>query len=407
MQVLMLSWEYPPNNVGGLSRHVEKLSVSLVKQGVNVHVITCAVPGAPEEERVDGVNVYRVTPYSINNSNFLLWVNQMNFSLIERGVRLIRDSINPFCLIHAHDWLVAYAAKTLKFIYRLPLLATIHATEYGRNNGLHNDMQRYISNVEWMLTYEAWKVVVCSQAMKGELQGFFQIPQDKIEVINNGVDLSEFEDLVNEDLDRFRYQYASLNEKIVFFIGRLVAEKGLHLLVEAVPKVLSVYPQTKFIIAGKGPMESQLKRRALELGVNNQVYFTGYVDDRVRNSLYKCADIAVFPSLYEPFGIVALEAMATNTPVIVSEAGGLSEIVRHGENGLKFYFGNVQSLADNIINLLEHPELAHDLKSKASMEICEKYSWEKIAEKTEGLYGQVWDNAQNNYWSVLSNIYSY
>jgi len=406
MQVLMLSSEYPPNNVGGLSQHVEKLSTALVKEGINVHVVTCAVPGAPDEEVVEGVNVYRVSPYSVNNSDFLLWVNQMNFSLIERAVRLMQDSIHPFALIHAHDWLVAYAAKTLKSIYQLPLLATIHATEYGRNNGLHTDMQRYISNVEWMLTYDAWKVVVCSQAMRGELESFFQVPSDKLAIINNGVDLLKFQNGRSINLEDFRKSYAAQDEKIVFFVGRLVAEKGVHLLIEAIPRVISHYPQTKFIIGGKGPMDSALRRRAEEIGIYNRVYFTGYIDDETRNNLYKCADLAVFPSLYEPFGIVALEAMAANTSVLVADTGGLGEIVRHGQNGLKFYTGNIQSLADNIIFAMQQPGLMQDLKHKASLEIRERYTWDKIARKTKLLYEQLYNNAKNNYWTALSNRYS-
>ena len=406
MQALVLSWEYPPNNVGGLSRHVEKLSVSLVEKGVEVHVITCAVPNTPEEEKIEGVNVYRVNPYSVDNSDFLLWVNQMNFALIERAVRLIQDSIQPFSLIHAHDWLVTYAAKALKSIYKLPLLATIHATEYGRNNGLHTDMQRYISNVEWMLTYEAWKVIVCSQAMREELQGFFQVPKDKLEIINNGVDVSEFENRVTINLADFRKKYADPSEKIIFFIGRLVAEKGVHLLIESIPRILSAHSQIKFIISGKGPMDNALKRRAEELGVVNRIYFTGYVDDEARNNLYKCADLAVFPSLYEPFGIVALEAMAANTPVLVADTGGLGEIVRHGENGIKFYTGNVQSLADNIIFALKRPGLMQDLKHRAALEIREKYAWDIIAGKTKLLYEQMASHAKGNYWTTLNNKYS-
>lgn len=403
MQALVLSWEYPPNNVGGLSRHVEKLSISLVKKGVEVHVVTCAVPNTPEEEKIEGVNVYRVNPYSVGNSNFLLWVNQMNFALVERAVRLIQDSIQPFSLIHAHDWLVTYAAKALKSIYRLPLLATIHATEYGRNNGLHNDMQRYISNVEWLLTYEAWKVIICSQAMRDELQGFFQVPGDKLEVINNGVDISEFENKKIINLADFRKKYADPSEKIIFFIGRLVAEKGIHLLIESIPRVLSVYSQVKFVIAGKGPMDSILKRRAEELGIANRIYFTGYVDDEARNNLYKCADLAVFPSFYEPFGIVALEAMAANTSVLVADTGGLGEIVRHGENGIKFYTGNVQSLADNIIFALKQPGLMQDLKHRAALELREKYAWDIIAERTKLLYEQIANHAKANYWATLNS----
>ena len=122
----------------------------------------------------------------------------------------------------------------------------------------------------------------------------------------------------------FRRQYAAPDEKMVFFIGRLVTEKGVGVLIEAVPIILSRYPNCKFVVAGKGPALDYLMRRARELGVYERIYFTGFVDDAVRNNLYHVADVAVFPSLYEPFGIVALEAMAAQVPVVVSNVGGFA-----------------------------------------------------------------------------------
>ena len=221
---------------------------------------------------------------------------------------------------------MAYAGRALKHAYKVPLIATIHATEYGRNQGLHNDLQRYISDVEWWLVFEAWRVIVCSHYMEKELQRVFQAPLDKLRVVSNGVDMKRYQQAGHE---LSRSAFAAPDERIVLFVGRLVQEKGVHLLIDAVPKVLHYYSNAKFVIAGRGPAEDYLRNKAVDMGIANRIYFTGYIDDRTRDFLYREADVAVFPSLYEPFGMVVLEAMAAMTPVVVADVGGLSEIVVH------------------------------------------------------------------------------
>ena len=141
------------------------------------------------------------------------------------------------------------------------------------------------------------------------------------------------------------------------------------MLLDAAPEILAHYPQAKFIIAGKGPYLDALKNQASALGMANRVYFTGYISDEVRNSLYSWADVAVFPSLYEPFGIVALEAMAARTPVVVSDCGGISEIVRHGVDGLKANTGNSHSLAQNILALLRQPQLGESREKRLTVRL--------------------------------------
>jgi glycosyltransferase involved in cell wall biosynthesis len=178
-----------------------------------------------------------------------------------------------FDVIHAHDWLVAYSAKQLKEAYNIPLVSTIHATESGRNSGIHDDTQRYINDTEWMLTYESSEVIVNSNYMKNELQRLFGLPYEKINVIPNGVDLHSY-DNIERDYE-FRRKYAMDNEKIILFMGRLVYEKGVQHLIDAMPKILANYNDAKLIIAGKGGMIDELKAKVSYLGLDNKVYFTG------------------------------------------------------------------------------------------------------------------------------------
>ena len=398
MRILMFSWEYPPRIVGGLARHVSELSAALHKNGVEVDVITINEnENSPEKEFVGGVRVWRVRPYHLVPRDFISGILQYNIAMLEKALELFLDGAD-YDLIHAHDWLVAYAARAVKHALKRPLVATIHATEYGRNRGLHTEEQRYISDVEWWLTYEAWKVICCSSYMHHELQRVFHLPDDKIEIIPNGVELHQFQHIPN--VAAIRERFAAVDEKIVFFVGRLVQEKGLHILLQAVPQILAAVPKTKFIIAGKGPALETLRGQARELGVEQRLYFTGYIDDTTRNALYQSAVVAVFPSLYEPFGIVALEAMAAKVPVVVSDTGGLSDIVDHGITGLKCYPANVDSLAEQIIKLLQDTAYAQQLAENALQKVKSNYAWQEIAKHTQIIYRQVLNEWRQSDWAA-------
>lgn len=384
MKILMLTWEYPPRIVGGIARVVHDLSKRLIKDGHEVTVVTYRDSAdVPEYENDKGVNVYRVDNYMIHPNNFIDWILQLNFNLVSKATEIINKE-GDFDVIHAHDWLVANAAKTLKNAYGIPVVATIHATEAGRNSGIHNDTQRYINDTEWMLTYEASEVIVNSNYMKNELQRLFGLPYEKINVIPNGVNLSNFAG-VERDYN-FRRQYAMDNEKIILYVGRLVYEKGVQHLIAAMPKILSNYHDAKLIISGRGGMMDELRQEASNLGLNNKIYFTGYLDSKQVQKMYKCADVAVFPSTYEPFGIVALESMLAGVPTVVSDVGGLDEIITHGVDGMKAYAGNANSIADSVTALLYDHQLASNVSKKARQKVKEQFNWEKIAQDTYFTY---------------------
>ena len=383
MKILMLTWEYPPRVVGGIARVVHDLSHRLIKDGHEVTVVTYKEGNVEDFEDDNGVKVYRVNNYMINPNNFIDWIMQLNFNLISKATEIINKE-GPFDVIHAHDWLVAYAAKTLKDSFKTPIIATIHATEAGRNSGIHDEVQRYINDTEWMLTYESTEVIVNSNYMKSELQRLFGLPYEKINVVPNGVNLNLYNG-VEKDYN-FRRQYAADNEKIILYVGRLVYEKGIQNLIAAMPKVLNGYHDSKLIIAGKGGMIDELRDEVRRLNIENKVYFTGYLNLNQVTKMYKCADAAVFPSTYEPFGVVALEGMLSGTPVVVSDVGGLNEIVQHRENGMKSYAGNPNSIADSILELLYNPGLGAEVSRAAKAKVKAQYNWNKIAQDTHFIY---------------------
>ncbi len=402
MRVLMLSWEYPPKIVGGVSRVVYDLAQKLAVLGNEIHVATCREQGAEAFEKDGEVFVHRVLTYdNIETTDFINWVHHFNFSLIEYISNFIYRT-GRFDILHAHEWIVAFASRVLKHAFHIPMVCTIHATEYGRNGGIHSREQRYISSLEWWLTYEAWKVIVNSQYMSSEVKRIFQIPGDKLRIISNGVHLDRFKGF-ERDM-HFRRRFALDNEKILLFVGRLVNEKGVQVLIDAMPKILANYHDAKLVIVGKGPQQDFLKEKAWHMDLSRKICFAGYVDDNELGMLYKCADVAVFPSLYEPFGIVALEGMLADVPVVVSDTGGLNEIVSHGVDGMKSYTGNPNSLADSILELLFNPSKAEEIRKRAMEKVRTMFNWELISKKTLEVYDEVVRESRRSGWSLMEGL---
>ncbi len=345
------------------------------------------------------VRVRRRQPYALSAPDFVYWVHLLNFALLEAA---LEDGAGrpPFDVIHAHDWLVAFAARALKHAWRVPLVATIHATEAGRHHGIHNPTQRHISEVEWWLTYEAWRVICCSSYMEAELSGQFRLPADKISVIPNGIDPEDVAGPGPAGPPALtRDVFAEPGEDIVLFVGRLVREKGVDTLLDAFPAILDRRPSTRLVIAGTGPHEDHLRGRAAAMGLGGRVHFAGYLDDRGRNLLYGWATTAVVPSYYEPFGLTALEAMAAGAPLVVSDTGGLAEVVTHGETGLKVPPANPGELAGAVLALLGDRERAARLAAAARRAVRERFTWQEVAARTEAVYEQVVEAARSSGWS--------
>lgn len=399
---MMLSWEYPPRIVGGISPHVYDLSQQLVKQGIEVHVVTKHTPQAPDEEiEPSGVHVHRVHLAETPN-DFLHEIQLLN-DATEIRVRELLEDWRPGgqpTVFHAHDWLSLDAARTLKYEYSLPMVATVHATEEGRNQGIHNEMQRYIHEQEYWLTYEAWRVIVCTDYMKGEVARSFNIPTDKIDVIYNGVVASKFEFEWSEaERAAWRIKYAQPDEPIVMYVGRFVREKGIQLLLNSASAILAKQPNARFVIVGGGN-RAQFERFVRWYGLQDRVVFTGFMANRNLHQMFRIADVAVFPSLYEPFGIVALEAMAAGAPVVASDAGGLKEVVLHDVTGTSHFAGDTGSLAWAILRVLDDPQRAQRLNQAARARLQTDFNWSNIATQTIDVYDRVWEEFLTSYWAA-------
>lgn len=333
MRVLMLSWEYPPVVVGGLGRHVHAIAVELVRQGHDVTVVSRHQAGAALDEVVDGVRVLRAPedPPAFPMSDLLAWSQALNHALLRA---VLRSDLATPDVVHAHDWLVAHAATALKEHFAVPLVATVHATEAGRHQGwLPGPMNKAIHTVEWWLTYEARRVLTCSSYMRWEVTRLFDLPPGKVDVVANGTDLTAFRPRPAA-VHAARRSFGG-DGPLLAFSGRLEWEKGVQTLLAAMPALRRRHPGIRLVVAGTGTLEADLRQRARRLRLGRSVVFAGRLATPELAGLLGAADVALVPSLYEPFGLVALEAATAGAPLVVSDAGGLREVVEDGVSGLR------------------------------------------------------------------------
>src|SRR5947209_8857526 len=309
MRILLISWEYPPVIEGGLARHVRKLAEHLVGEGIEMHVLTRGGHLPAEEDR-HGVVVHRVAepPFPKDVSAFVRWVEEMNDDMYSLGAELCERI--EFTLVHSHDWLVAAAAERLARTHELPWLTTVHATEYGRHQGwVHKHPQSHIHAAERTMVRRADRVITCSRYMRSHVCDVFGVPTSHVEVIQNGIDPGDLEP-VADDLGALRKRYAKPGELIVLLVGRLVYEKGFHLALDALAPLVTRLGNVRFVVAGTGTAEAELKSQARRLGLARHGTFLGWVGDDMLHSLYRVSDLCIVPSIYEPFGLVALEVVA-------------------------------------------------------------------------------------------------
>ena len=388
-RVLIVSWEYPPLIEGGLARHVRKLAEALVHRDVEVHVLTRGGEESTVEEQIGGVQIHRIVEPErpTDLAEFVTWVERMNSDMLAAGVEL-GDRID-FDLVHGHDWLVAGACDHLARRFKCPLVTTIHATEYGRHQGwVDKHPQSHIHGVEKWMANRSDRVIACSSFMRDQIADIFSVEESRITVIPNGIDPEDLPAGDPAELADLRSQFAAPGENLVLLIGRLVYEKGFQLALEAMPRVIEEVPNTRFLVAGSGTHEAELHKQARELGLMEHGTFLGWIGDDVLHSLYRIADLTVVPSIYEPFGLVALEAMASECPCIAADTGGLREVVPLEGAGLRFRASDPEHLAEAAIQVLSDEQLSQKMIAEGLAHI-RLFDWEDVAGRTLDLYNEI------------------
>ena len=305
MRIALLSWETLHSiSVGGVGVHVTELAAALERKGHEVHVFTRMGVGQPEYSLIHDVHYHRC-PFDLNY-NFAVEIENMCRSFVDRVFR-IEDNIGQFDIIHAHDWLAAIAMIWIKNGRGRRTILTIHSTEYGRcGNYFHNGHSAIIRNHERAGTFWADQVITVSQSLKNEIMWMYEVPDWKVSVVYNGVNMHQLDGWINPGCIRAQYGIDAM-DPMVLFVGRMVYQKGPDLLVESIPFILKYYSNAKFVFAGDGEMRSQVEDRARQLNVDYATRFVGFKNGGELSDLYKSCDVVCVPSRNEPFGIVVLE----------------------------------------------------------------------------------------------------
>ena len=386
MNILHLASEYPKARIFGLGRYVHDCAGAQARRGHEVHVLTNSLSGKEQDAVANGVHVHRINfPSPPMPPDGATQVTQFNFCLYERLLE-IEPVLGRVDVVVAHDWLTVLAADLVRKRLGARLVLTVHDTVIGKTFGRMTNEDRFIANVERWGCRLADAVIAVSGHVKSELLGVYEAPPDRVHVVPCGVSPAWFEALDGRFLADLRATLATPDEKILAYVGRLDPEKGVDRLLEAFAAVRRAHTDARLVIAGKGGEQPKLEEQASRLGVREHVRFLGYVTGPALEAIYKVSTVLVCPSTYEPFGIVPLEGMINRVPVVVSDTGGMAEIVEHERSGLKVSPGDAGALAHALRRLLDDSALARRLTDGGYERARTIYSWDRVAEMTEPIY---------------------
>jgi glycogen synthase len=389
MKVLMVSWEYPPVVIGGLGRHVHHLATALAEAGHEVVVLSRRPSGTDPsthpstDEVAEGVRVVAAAqdPHEFDfGSDMMAWTLAMGHSMVRAGLAIENRGKRAWQpdVVHAHDWLVAHPAVALAEYFDVPLISTIHATEAGRHSGwVSGPISRQVHAVESWLVRESDSLITCSASMRDEITELFGPGLVEIRVIRNGIDAARWP---------FAPRKPRKGPAQLLYLGRLEYEKGIHDAIAALPRIRRTHPGTTMTIAGEGTQQQWLVEQARKHKVIKAVTFVGHMDHEALVRLLHTADAAVLPSHYEPFGIVALEAAATGTPLVTSNVGGLGEAVINGQTGVSHPPRDVAALAAAVRAVLDDPDAAQQRAIAARERLTSDFHWHTVASETAQVY---------------------
>lgn len=385
----MVSWEYPPVVVGGLGRHVHHLATALAAAGHEVVVLsrrpsdTDPSTHPTTDDVSEGVRVIAAAqdPHEFEfGSDMMAWTLAMGHSMVRAGLAIKGTDTEPWKpdVVHAHDWLVAHPAIALAEYFDVPLVSTVHATEAGRHSGwVSGRISRQVHAVESWLVHESDSLITCSASMSDEITELFGPGLAETRVIRNGIDVARWP---------FAPRRPRQGPARLLYLGRLEYEKGIHDAIAALPRIRRTHPGTTLTIAGTGTQQAWLVEQARKHKVLRATSFVGHLNHDDLVNLLHTADAAVLPSHYEPFGIVALEAAATGTPLATSNVGGLGEAVINGQTGVSYPPRDIAALANAVRTVLDDPQAAQKMAVAARERLTSDFDWDAVAEETAQVY---------------------
>jgi glycosyltransferase involved in cell wall biosynthesis len=404
----MFGWEFPPHNSGGLGVACRGLVRALSRDTEGIKLIF--VLPRKQEVAGDGAHFLFADDYARNikvrvvDSVLSPYLNTKTyndyFRLLSSGEKNFYGSSlfaevdgyarraeviarqEEFDVIHAHDWLSFPAGIRAKELTGKPLVVHVHATEFDRTGG--NGVHGHVYEIERRGMEIADKVISVSEFTKRVIVDKYRIPSEKVEVVHNGIETDSGRlSSANERTSLHALKDSGMN--IVLFVGRITLQKGLEYLLYAAKRVIEHRPNTLFVIAGSGDMIEQMMRLTADLSISKNVLYAGFLRGEELDYAYAAADLFVMPSVSEPFGLTALEAIKNGTPVILSKQSGVSEVVNHA---LRVDFWDSEAMADKIISVLSHQSLRTELRINAQRELS-RVSWSSAANKCRAIYSML------------------
>ena len=408
MRIGFFVWEYPPKLVGGLGTYAEYITREFVEVGHDVTVFTLNPGDLKTRDVFRGVEIHRPMIADASNvfpmfvaENLKRWGTNIRFfndlfiynilSATKFINELIKKEGYHFDIVCVHDWLSSVSGVMVKNETRVPVVFHVHSTEFGRSGGQGSEV---VSHLELATAEAADSIITVSHAMREDLarHGW---PKSKTSVVWNGVDPERYDPkrCSGEDIKKLREKYGiQEDECMLFFLGRLTWVKGVRNLVQAMPLILEEYPKIKLVILGKGEQQKDIAETASRLGIGDKVicHFE-FVPEEERILHYASADICIFPSTYEPFGIVSLEAMSMARPIVVGAHGVVGfreQVIASGpdQNGIHVNGGDPADIAWGVKQVLEDPERARKWGEKGRERVRRYFTWEKAAEQTLQIY---------------------
>lgn len=391
----MLGWELPPHNSGGLGVACYQLCKALSKKSIDIEFV---LPYTANHE-VDFMKINSAHPQSasavlkagiaydsfkyIKANGEVEWIDMFGQGeLYEQAVEHI-SMIGEYDVIHAHDWMTCRAAIRAKERTGLPLIVHMHSIESDRAGG-HGKGNPMVREIESMAMLLADRIIAVSKHTKRSIMREYDIPEDKIEVVHNSIDPCWYEPIDNENAYHYLTKMKANGYRVVVNVGRITIQKGLTNLLFAAKEVVKRAPKTIFLIVGSGEQERELLELAAQLGISQNVVFTGFQRGKRLRDAFAIGDLFVMPSISEPFGLTPLEAVGYGTPALISKQSGVSEIL---QSCLKVDYWDVNEMANQIVAVMQNDALRDELHANAMREY-ERMSWDRAADKLAEIYEQ-------------------
>jgi glycosyltransferase involved in cell wall biosynthesis len=383
MRIAFFSWEALDSVViGGVAVHVTELSRALAKVGHEVHLFTRLGPKQEHYEKAHGVFVHRCEFDQHNDFTHEMWNMCRAF---EHHFFTTRALVGEFDVIHAHDWMTAEMLSLIGSQCHARRILTMHSTEYGRcGNNFYGGRSEAVRHNEWRGIFIAERVICVSKSLKDEIGWMYTAPADKVHVVYNGVRPELFDFKVDPGAVKQSLGIAPM-EPTILFAGRIVYQKGVDILLNAIPFVLQHVPEAKFILAGDGEMRWDLEHSARDRGLEPSLRWLGKVEHVRLRQLFRSCDAVCVPSRNEPFGIVILEAWAARKPVVATKNGGPGEFVEHDVTGFSV-FDTADSVAWGLGQVFMDFKRARRMGEAGRKAVEERFTWDKIAGQTLEVY---------------------